>query len=81
MVSCFECLGAAIASIVGLSAAISAAVQDRVRSVNANYFLDRRQRQAQDIQGAYARASAASGSQLGSVKSHLSGFSAHSVSY
>jgi hypothetical protein len=65
MLTCLECIGAAIASIVGLSAAMSAAVQDRVRSVNANYFFDRRDRQAQDIHEAYARASPRGGSSLG----------------
>ena len=78
MVTCLECIGAAIASIVGVCVAMSAAVQDRVRSVNANYFFDRRNRQAQDIREAYARASAGGGSNTGSVRSLLSGFSPHS---
>lgn len=59
--SCLECVGAAIASIVGLCVAMSTAVQDKVRSVNANYFFDRRDRQAQDIHEAYARASPVGG--------------------
>ena len=70
MVTCLECFGAAIAAVVGLCATISAAVQDRVRSVNANYFFDRRNRQAEDIQGAFADAS-----REGST---LRGFSVHS---
>ena len=70
MFSCLECFGAVIASFVGLCAAISTAVQDKVRAVNADYFMDRRNRQAHDIQEAYARASPPG--------SHLSGFSARS---
>jgi len=78
MVTCVECIGAAIASIVGLCVAMSATVQDRVRSVNANYFFDRRNRQAQDIHQAYARASPGGGSHAGGARSTLKGFSAHS---
>jgi hypothetical protein len=70
MLTCLECFGAAIAAVVGLCATISAAVQDRVRSVNANYFFDRRNRQAEDIQGAFADASRGG--------STLRGFSVHS---
>jgi hypothetical protein len=77
MVTCFECIGAAIASVVGLCAAMSAAVQDRVRSVNANYFFDRRNRQAQEMQEAVARGSPAGRSPAGSVRT-LSGFSVFS---
>ena len=74
MVSCFECIGAAIAAVVGLCAAMSAAVQDRVRTVNANYFFDRRNRQAEEMQEAYRRGSPAGRSQAGSVGT-LNGFS------
>ena len=65
MLTWLECIGAVIASTLGLCAAMSTAVQDRVQSVNANYFFDRRDRQAQDIHEAYARASPRGGSTLG----------------
>jgi hypothetical protein len=73
MPTCLGCFGAVIASVVGICAVISTAVQDRVKSVNANYFFDRRNRQAEDIQKAYARASAG-----GSSRSPLSHFSVQS---
>jgi len=75
MLTCLECFGAAIASIAGLCAAVSATVQNRVRSVNANYFFDRRNRQAQDIREAYARASPVGGSITHSVTPSLGGLS------
>jgi len=78
MLTCLECFGAAVASIVGLCAAVSAAIQNRVPSVNANYFFDRRNRQAQDIHEAHARASPVGGSVVESLAPSLGRFSSFS---